>query len=143
MRSVNLLLLAAVTDEDLFGKYEKQLSFRTEKLKVDFGEINAIRQIIEHLKGERCKNVELDGFFYAFKIPQIGKEFDLLRIDDETVLNIEIKSQSVSQEAIFNQLKKNKYYLSSLNRALKLYTYDYECDILYCMTENPDAAVPS
>lgn len=138
MRSVNLLLLAAVTDEDLFEKYEKQLSFRSEKLKVDSGEINAIRRIIEHLKGECCKIVELDGFFYAFKIPQIGKEFDLLRIDKETVLNIEIKSQSVSQEAILSQLKKNKYYLSSLNRVFKFYTYDYECDILYCMTENEE-----
>lgn len=106
MRSVNLLLLAAVTDEELFEKYEKQLSFRTEKLKVDFGEINAIRRIIEHLKDEGCKCANLDGFFYAFKIPQIGKEFDLLRIDKETVLNIEIKSQSVSQEAILSQLKR-------------------------------------
>lgn len=138
MRSVNLLLLVAVTDEELFEKYEKQLSFRSEKLKVDFGEINAIRRIIEHLNGEGCKIVNLDGFFYAFKIPQIGKEFDLLRIDKETVLNIEIKSQSVSQDAILNQLKKNKYYLSSLNRVLKFYTYDYECDILYCMTENEE-----
>ena len=138
MRSVNLLLLAAVTDEELFEKYEKQLSFRTEKLKVDFGEINAIRRIIEHLKDEGCKCANLDGFFYAFKIPQIGKEFDLLRIDKETVLNIEIKSQSVSQEAILSQLKKNKYYLSSLNKVLKFYTYDYEWDILYCMTENEE-----
>ena len=84
MRSVNLLQLTAVDDSSLFERYEKQLSFRTEKLKVDMGEIQSIKKIIQHLNEEGYTIKDLAGYFYAFKIPQIGKEFDLLRIDESS-----------------------------------------------------------
>ena len=31
-------------------------------------------------------------FFYSFQIPRLGKEFDLLQIKDEQIVNIELKS---------------------------------------------------
>ena len=40
-------------------------------------------------------------FFTSFTIEQIGKEFDLIKIDMDTlVLNIELKSEDVGVEAI-------------------------------------------
>ena len=44
---------------------------------------------------------ELDGFFFGFHIPQIGKEFDLLKFSQTEVINIEFKSQVVPEEQIY------------------------------------------
>ena len=43
-------------------------------------------------------------FFYSFQIPRLGKEFDLLQIKDEQIVNIELKSGAVSDETIRKQL---------------------------------------
>ena len=61
----------------------------------------------------------MDGFFFGYKIPQIGKEFDLLKITDNACLNIELKSQDVSESKIQEQLKKNEYYLSHSNGSIQ------------------------
>lgn len=58
----------------------------------------------------------LDGFFYGYRIPQIGKEFDLLKFTETECLNIELKSQAVPLEQVLSQLKKNKYYLAHLGK---------------------------
>ena len=58
----------------------------------------------------------------GFKIKQIGKEFDLLKISQEGLLNIELKSQSVSKEEMRKQLLRNKYYLSCLGKRPKFIT---------------------
>ena len=39
-------------------------------------------------------------FFYSFQIPRLGKEFDLLQIKEDQIVNIELKSGVVSDEAI-------------------------------------------
>lgn len=65
---------------------------------------------------------ECDGFFYSFHIPQIGKEFDLLKFTDRLCLNIELKSTAVSEEQILCQLLKNRHYLSHLGKSLTLYS---------------------
>ena len=37
-------------------------------------------------------------FFYSFQIPRLGKEFDLLQIKEDQIINIELKSGVVSDE---------------------------------------------
>ena len=84
------------------------------------------------------KNIALfDKFFIGYSIPQIGKEFDLLRIDKETVVNIEIKKKS-TKEKIIAQLSKNKYYLNFLKRNTYCCTYVSDEKKLYTLydTEN-------
>ncbi|HHT7191431.1 TPA: hypothetical protein ACTZ5N_004930, partial [Bacillus cereus] len=50
------------------------------------------------------------GYFYVgYKIPQIDKEFDLLRFGENYILNVEIKS-IMQGDAAREQLVKNKYY---------------------------------
>ncbi|WP_044797043.1 ATP-binding protein [Bacillus cereus] len=71
------------------------------------------------------------GYFYVgYKIPQIDKEFDLLRFGENYILNVEIKS-IMQGDAAREQLVKNKYYLSSLGKRLKLFTYISEDDSFY------------
>lgn len=62
-------------------------------------------------------------FFYSFQIPRLGKEFDLIQIKDEHIVNIELKSGAVSDEMIKKQLIQNRYYLSVLTRPIYSYTY--------------------
>ena len=55
----------------------------------------------------------LDNFIYGFSIPQISKEFDLLKIyENGPVINIELKSRMIDEKKIEYQLKKNQYYLT-------------------------------
>ena len=54
---------------------------------------------------------------------KLGKEFDLLRIADDQIVNIELKSGNVSNEAIRSQLIQNRYYLSTLGKPVYYYTY--------------------
>lgn len=61
--------------------------------------------------------------FFSFQIPRLGKEFDLLQIKDEQIVNIELKSGAVSDETIRKQLTQNRYYLSVLGRPIYSYTY--------------------
>ena len=63
-----------------------------------------------------------DGFYVGYKIPQIGKEFDLLRFGEESVINVELKKKS-SEEKIKKQLIRNKYYLSYIGK--KIYNFSY------------------
>ncbi|MGI9526435.1 MAG: DNA/RNA helicase domain-containing protein [Weeksellaceae bacterium] len=63
-----------------------------------------------------------DKYYIGYTIPQIGKEFDLLRFAEDSIVNIELKSKSTTND-IKKQLIRNKYYLSFLEKELYLYTF--------------------
>ncbi|EXZ27310.1 istB-like ATP binding family protein [Bacteroides fragilis str. S36L11] len=64
----------------------------------------------------------VNRYYLGYSIPQIGKEFDLLRFGHNYIINIEIKTES-SIEKILKQQQKNKYYLSFLDKPLHIYTF--------------------
>lgn len=78
-----------------------------------------------------------NGFHFGYNIPQIGKEFDFLRIGSNYIVNLEIKSES-TEDKVKKQLLQNKFYLSPLRRPLKLYTYILDVDKFYSLNENND-----
>jgi len=97
-------------------------------------ELLALAQMIGRLSLTRN---EASGFFYSYSIPQIGKEFDLLRIyEDKTWLNIEIKTQKVDDQQIFEQLNKNAYYLNSVNSSGRAFTFVAETNSFYKIENN-------
>lgn len=69
-----------------------------------------------------------DNFYLNYEIPQIGKEFDLLRIGVKSVVNIELKSQKVDEEDIQKQLERNYYYLSFLQKEIYCYSFVMDGD---------------
>ena len=77
----------------------------------------------------------LNYFYIGYKIPQINKEFDLLRIGTDFILNIEIKT-TLNYEKALRQLQQNEYYLKSLGRNLHLFTFIYGEDKLYKLESN-------
>ena len=68
-------------------------------------------------------------------IPQIGKEFDLLRFNKANVVNIELKSKA-SEDKILKQLKRNRYYLQFLDKEVSLFTYIQETKTLYMLDKD-------
>lgn len=104
--------------------YEKALSDRDEVAKVRKEEIDLIGVLVNNFIFHRVKGYYYEDWFYAFSIPQIGKEFDLLKISAENVIiNIELKSQEVTFEKIEKQLIQNRYYLSHIASEIFSFTY--------------------
>lgn len=85
-------------------------------------EIGDMRCLSIVLSDAGCSMADFDRYFVGYKIPQIGKEFDLLRLGRNFLVNIELKSDS-SEEKIKKQLVRNKYYLSFLG--LKVYAFTF------------------
>lgn len=134
MKALNLLLLARMSEyADAISDYEKYVSGRKESLKVKSREIATVNQFVQQMQQNGVDVHCFDGFFYSFSIPQISKEFDLLKINDNRVLNIELKSGSVPTEKIQRQLIQNKHYLSHLSREVWLYAYVQETGCVYTL----------
>ncbi len=137
MNAVNLYILTRNTNEEIYTEYENVLSGRQEVQKVREHEFKSLIRFVQILRTKRVAIRALEGFYFSYAIKQIGKEFDLLKIcKDERVLNIELKSDSVSEEKMERQLKKNKYYLSHLAPKIQLFTFVEETESLYTLRED-------
>lgn len=63
-----------------------------------------------------------DDFLFGYVIPQINKEFDLLRFGENYNINIELKSD-ITVESQKEQLIKNHFYLNFLTKRTKYFSY--------------------
>ena len=123
MKAINIYTYSRI-QEDMATEFENILSKRSKKLKVKPQEFYAIRSLVNMLLGIGVEIKDFENFFLSFTIEQIGKEFDLIKLDkDNLVLSIELKSEEVGVEAIQNQLEKNRYYLKHLAPDVRLYTF--------------------
>ena len=76
-----------------------------------------------------------DRYFIGYSIPQIGKEFDLLRFGENSVINIEIKREGESRK-VLEQLDLNKYYLKFLEKETHLFSYESSTKSLFILDDN-------
>lgn len=104
-------------------------------IEIKSAEIEDLRSLVKALGDIGCSTGALDRFYVGYKIPQIGKEFDLLRFGPKSILNIEIKSSS-TEEKIKKQLIQNKYYLSFIGRKIQAFTYVSESQELYFLRDD-------
>ncbi len=128
MRGSNLLTLTRGLEsvpEELLAPFEAQLSEREEPLDgVKPHEAACIRAVVEELREAGLRGGRFfDGFAYSFRIPQISSEFDLLKVSDDAVLNVELKAEGVGEARIAHQLRRNRHYLSPLARRIHTFTY--------------------
>lgn len=117
---------------DLFKSF---LLYHSINIKED--ELKDLGVLINHLKTLSLNPALYDKYFVGYTIPQIGKEFDLLRIDKEIVVNIELKRKS-TDEKIKKQILRNRYYLSFLNKETFVFTYVAEEKKMYSIDNNQD-----
>ena len=121
MRNINIL--------SIIEAYRKLSNTLFQKLMNSYGitsgiknyELNGIESFVDELL-QANNNISIVNRYLGYSIPQIGKEFDLLRFGHNYIINIEIKTES-SIEKILKQQQKNKYYLSFLDKPLHIYTF--------------------
>lgn len=109
-------------------------------------EINGIktiyRKFIEYLDVNDSK---LSGYFLGKQYKRVvSEEFDILRFSDKKIINIELKSERISDEEIKRQLNRHDYFLKSIDIDLevKLFTYIQETDELFKYCDNKKDIVP-
>lgn len=133
MKESNIISILSAFEKLPTNIFESYLNYFSIKIKKS--ELNDLRELYNDLKS-MTNNIELfDKYFIGYSIPQIGKEFDLLRFDSESIVNVELKSES-EIEKIESQLKRNKYYLSFLQKDTYLFSYVSSSKKLYKLDEN-------
>lgn len=130
MKEINLLSLIEThrsLEKSLFERFMQ--SFGITRVLKDY-EIIGIESLVSQLLMINNDITVLMHYFLGFSIPQIGKEFDLLRIGSDQIINIEIKKTSTTEKILKQQLR-NQYYLSFLGKELLIYTYLSDTKKLY------------
>lgn len=95
MKALNIYTYTRI-QEDMATKFDNILSQRPKKINVKLQEFNAIKMLVDLLLNAGANIQDFENFFTSYTIEQIGKEFDLLKIDQNNlVLNIELKSDDV------------------------------------------------
>ncbi|MBQ7677280.1 MAG: hypothetical protein IJT32_03510 [Lachnospiraceae bacterium] len=103
MKPINIYALTRVGEPERIERLERQLSGRNSFIKVKFWETESLKRFCGHLCA--ClPEAFAYRFYYSFTLPKLGKEFDLLRVNATSVINIELKSGEVSDDAIKKQL---------------------------------------
>ena len=139
MRAINLFVLTRIIGEgetgleDKLVSYERLLSDRGKKpedhnKKKIIDEIKIIKRIVDIFFEKRADDFVYENWFYSFTIPNISKEFDLLKIgSDNKIINIEIKSNRVENYKIEKQLRQNIEYLSHIHKDEKKEIFSFTC----------------
>ena len=135
MKPINIYTLSRITNETQLTGLDRQMSKRSYPLKIKSWEVESVRMLADRLYGI-LGNISLLNFYYSFQIPKLGKEFDLLCVSDNKVINIELKSRDVSDEKIKKQLEQNRQYLSLLGKNIRSYTYISDQDRLVRYTNS-------
>ena len=138
MKKINLLTLdnIYVSNPEMLQESSVKEYLNLEDLKPQ--EKTTINRLCNVIKGTKFHHHFFENYYLNYQIPQIGKEFDLLRISDELVINVELKSEAISNEEILKQLERNYYYLSFLKKEIHCYTFVTEdsMDELYYFDKN-------
>ena len=122
MKTVNLKSIIEIYNKNQNQKLSvAYLKYLDTDIKI--ADLNSLQVLIQTLKecDKKLSIKDLNGFYLGYKIPQIGKEFDLLRLTKSSILNIEYKSKDTGK--IHSQLLQNKYYLKFLN--INIYSFSF------------------
>lgn len=139
MKAINLksLINIYLANDDALPKEYINFIGEDYGLEVKKYELNVLKNLIKYIQeNNKISLNEYNYFYLGYKIPQIGKEFDLLRFDDENILNIEYKREVADIQILKEQLIKNKYYLQFLMKSMILIGYIQKNNELYILREN-------
>ena len=115
MKPINIVsLIHAKKDlsDQNFQSYIKNFNLSPKMRETELADVALL---IEELQALGASASDLNYFFVGYTIERISKEFDLLRVGKNYILNIELKQEG-TQERIHRQLLQNAHYLGSCNR---------------------------
>ena len=139
MKSISIYAITRNQNTEQLQKLERHLSGREKALKIREWELGSLKALVRQLE-IHMPEVPALRLFYSFQIPRLGKEFDLLQIKENQIVNIELKSGVVSDEAMRKQLLQNRYYLSALGKPIRSYTYNSSQNRLVRLTNHDHIA---
>ena len=122
MRTQNLI--SVYQGLDAVNSNSLNIAEQYKYLKVN--EIKTVKVLCNHFSFAHADYEVFNGYIIGYTIPQISKEFDLLRFGEGSVVNIELKgplSDDIKIGKILSQMRKNYYYLKFLDKPLRLYTF--------------------
>lgn len=137
VKAINLLSLLSARN-DLVGtnflKYIEQFGMNT---RIRMSELDDLQTFVNSvIRPSRIYEL-VNHYFVGFMINRIGKEFDLLRIGENSVINIELKRES-NDEKIKRQLVQNDYYLKFLDVPIHNFTFISSTKKLYRLVNSKD-----
>lgn len=134
MKSINILSVIEAyrkLNKDLFQKLMNNYGIVVFDMKgIKDYELDGVEALVENIIRTKKDISIVNHYYLGYSIPQIGKEFDLLRFGNNSIINIEIKRESTIDK-ILKQQEKNKYYLGFLGRKIHIYTYIQNENKLY------------
>lgn len=135
MKAINLLSLLSARndlDETNFIKYIEQFGMYS---RIRMSELDDLETFVNSVIRPTHNYDLVNHYFVGFMINRIGKEFDLLRIGENSVVNIELKRES-NEEKITRQLVQNDYYLKFLNKDMYHFTFISSTRRLYKLVDS-------
>ena len=134
MKPINLKSLIDIYEHNKLTYCSKNGYFNFCGNELKIVDIETLKKFISEITSYNVQIAFFNDFYFGYSIPQIGKEFDLLRFTDNSVLNIELKSAYTPK--VEKQLIKNKYYLKFLDKQMYLYTYVAQDNTLWKLNYN-------
>lgn len=133
MKDINILSLIQASSSLQDISLESYLNYYGIDIKKS--ELKDLKILVDELYGVMPSFGVFEKYYVGYKIPQIGKEFDLLRIGENFLINIEIKSAS-TEEKVLKQLLRNRYYLSYLCENIYNICYISSSKEIYLLKDN-------
>jgi len=131
VKSINILSVTQAFDSldevDSFELYLKHYGVKTRT-----SEVEDLKSLVAELNGVKRSIHIFERFYLGYKIPQISKEFDLLRFGENYIVNIELKRIS-TRNKIKKQLIRNKYYLSYTGKEIHNLCYEADSKTIYSL----------
>jgi len=124
MKNINIVSLVQAHNSLTEESYTNFLSYYDIKIRDE--EARDLALLVSVLTDKTSNKNIFNQFYVSYQIPQIGKEFDLLRLGKDFIINVELKKTS-TPEKIQKQLKRNKYYLNFIGR--QLHNFCFQADI--------------
>lgn len=135
-RSINLLSLIQAHRSLDQGNYERYAA--SHGIAIRPKELNDLHSLAEQLRDAEPNDRLFDQFHVGYQIPQIGKEFDLLRFGENHHINIEVKADC-DLVKIERQLRRNKYYLGFLGKDVYCVSYSSLAQQFFVLDGNDTA----
>jgi hypothetical protein len=135
MRNINILSLVHAQSTLQEDSYKNFLSHYGIKIRNE--EVNDLASLVIVLSDQTSNKNIFNQYYLGYQIPQIGKEFDLLRFGKEDIINIELKKTSTPAR-IQKQLQRNKYYLSFIEKKIHHFCFQADTRELFYLSDTDE-----
>lgn len=135
MQSINLISYLNAYKDLENGYFKKYIAEFGMGPVVRANEVDDLQTLVDVITSVTEHTNILNHFYIGFKINQISKEFDLLKIGENSIINIELKRESTRRK-ITKQLIQNEYYLKFLDVPIYNFTFVASTKKLYMLVDS-------